>query len=152
MEKLVLMEALAEVTGAMRAGVPILPAQKNGETVNVPFSHLNRMERVGLLNTKVDWLLYSQFGVKSEDAWRIVQNAADGKPQDRWLEPVRGEHDHSSRPSLGELLKQCGTQPRSLEAEHGFGHESLAGALHGTNGLRQDGKAEMQRANDGRSM
>jgi hypothetical protein len=129
MEKLVLMEAFAEVTGVMRGSIQDRTAQNHVKTLDVPFSRLNRLDRIELLNTHVDWLLYSKHGLDSEQAWRIVENAADGRPQGQWLEPVRLDHHHSPRPSLGEILKNMQRQNRSA-----------------------DGKSERQQEDDGRSM
>ena len=106
MEKLVLMEAFAEVTGLMRGDVQDPSARNGGKTFDVPFSRLSRLEKTELLNTHVDWLLYSEFKLNSETAWRIVENAADGRPQEQWLEPVRLNHHESPRLSIGELLRR----------------------------------------------
>lgn len=123
MEKLVLMEAFAEVTGAMRAGVSFPLSEEGGKVAHVPFSHLSRREKVGLLNTAVDWHLYSQFGLKPDQAWQIVENAADGRPQDQWLEPVHARHDQPAQPCLRELLRRCATTEHSIQKENSYQHE-----------------------------
>ena len=98
MEELVLMEAFAEVTGAMQEGVLFPSLEQGSKEAHVPFSELSRREKVGLLNMAVDWLLYSDFGLRPEQAWRIVENASDGRPQDQWLEPVRARHEQPAQP------------------------------------------------------
>jgi hypothetical protein len=123
MEKLVLMEAFAEVKGAMREGVLFPPLEQGGKEAHVPFSELSRGEKVGVLNMAVDWLLYSHFGLRPEQAWRIVENASDGRPQDQWLEPVRARHEQPARPCLSELMKQCATTEHNIQRETNYQHE-----------------------------
>ena len=105
MERLVLLEAFAEVNDAMRSGVsfPTLEDQ----ITNIPFTQLPRSEKVELLNTSIDWCLYSHFDLRPEQAWRIVENASDGRPQREWLDPVLTRHQHSAQPCLSELMKRC---------------------------------------------
>jgi hypothetical protein len=123
MEKLVLMEAFAEVTGAMREGVLFPSLEQGSKEAHVQFSELTRREKVGLLNMAVDWLLYSHFGLRAEDAWRIVENASDGRPQDQWLEPVRARHEQAARPCLSELMKQGATTEHNIQRDKSYERE-----------------------------
>jgi hypothetical protein len=123
MEKLVLMEAFAEVTGAMREGVLFPLLERGRKDIQVPFSELSRRERVGLLNAAVDWPLYSHFGLKPEQAWRIVENASDGRQQDQWLEPVQARHAQPARPCLRELMERCATTEHSIQREKSYERE-----------------------------
>jgi hypothetical protein len=123
MEKLVQMEALAEVTSAMRAGITFPVSEPGSKDVHIPFSELPRREKVGLLNSAVDWPLYSHFGLGPEQAWRIVENAADGRPQDQWLEPVQARHDQPARPCLDEIMKRCATTEKNIQRGKNHEHE-----------------------------
>ncbi len=123
MERLLLMEAYAEVTDAMRNGVPYASTERGGQDANVPFSELSRREKVGLLNSAIDWPLYSHFGLKPEQAWRIVENASDGRPQDQWLEPVQVRREQPARPCLGEIMKRCATTEHKTQREKNYERE-----------------------------
>jgi hypothetical protein len=136
---LVQMEAMAEVTGVMRNGAAIEYSERSARYEEVAFGDLDRAGKVGLLEAAVDWNLYCGCGLPHETAERIIENAADGKPQDRWLEPLANEQalgaEHEAAiaetifglretfgptQSFAEFLASYGEpEPVNMEIEHG---------------------------------
>jgi hypothetical protein len=114
------MEAFADVTSAMRKGIPRAVSERDGKEGHASFSELHRREKIGLLNTAVDWHLYSQFGLKPDQAWRIIENAADGRPQDQWLEPVQPRHEPPERPNLDALLRRYAMTEHTIRTERNY--------------------------------
>ncbi len=115
-QRLVLMEAYAEVAAVMR-GIEFPFSEKGNKAVPVPFTELSRREKIGLLNTAVDWNLYSEVGLKSFQAWRIVENASDGRPQEQWLEPIQPRHEPPERPNLDALMRRYALPECAKKAE-----------------------------------
>ncbi len=60
---------------------------KDGERKRVPFESLDNAAKIGMLEACVEWNTYMDMGLEPEVGERIIENAARGKPQDRWLEP-----------------------------------------------------------------
>jgi hypothetical protein len=85
------MEALAEVTGVMRDGAQLIYSEATGKIENVPFSQLDREGKMELLAYGIDWAEYVNCGMEPIACDRIMMNAVDGKPQERWLEPIANE-------------------------------------------------------------
>jgi hypothetical protein len=84
MEKhLVLMEALADVAGAMRDAAQLIFSETTGKVESVPFSELDREGKEGLLALGIDWTEYVNLGMEPIECDRIVMNAVDGKPQEK---------------------------------------------------------------------
>ena len=145
MEKnLVLMEALAEVTGVMRDGAQLIFSETTGKAENVPFSQLDREGKLELLSYGIDWAEYVNCGMEPIESDRIIMNAVDGKPQEQWLEPIANEqqwiakqhatmHEETdkvrrsiaerecrSRPTLAQLLESFASrEPSCVEIEPG---------------------------------
>jgi hypothetical protein len=145
MEKnLVLMEALAEVTGVVRDGSQLIYSEATGKIENVPFSQLDREGKMELLACGIDWTEYVNCGMEPIACDRIMMNAVDGKPQELWLEPIANEErwiakqhttmhqetdtirksiaDRESRsnPTLAQLLERFASpEPACVEIDHG---------------------------------
>jgi hypothetical protein len=144
MEKLVRMEALAEVAEVMRDGAQLIFSEATGKVENVPFSELDREGREGLLAIGIDWTEYVNCGMEPIECDRIVMNAVDGKPQERWLEPIANEEQwiaeqdakmqeamdristaiaerkSRSSPTFAQLLESFASpEPASVEIDHG---------------------------------
>jgi hypothetical protein len=144
MENLVLMEALAEVAGVMRDGAQLSFSEATGKIESVPFSQLDREGKMELLSHGIDWTEYVNCGIEPIECDRIVMNAVDGKPQERWLEPIANEEqwiaeqrgtmhgeinkirqsiaESESRPNptFTELLERFASpEPACVEIDHG---------------------------------
>lgn len=144
MENLVRMEALAEVAEVMRDGAQLIFSEATGKFENVPFSELDREGREGLLAIGIDWTEYVNRGMEPIECDRIVMNAVDGKPQERWLEPIANEEqwiaeqdakmqeetdkvrtaiaERESRlnPTFAQLLERFASpEPARVEIDHG---------------------------------
>ncbi len=144
MENLVRMEALAEVAGVMREGAQLIFSETTGEVENVPFSRLDRDGKMELLAYGIDWTEYVNCGMEPVECDRIMMNAVDGKPQERWLEPIAneqqwiakqhatmheeteqfrrpiGERECRSRPTLAQLLESFASpEPSYLDIKCG---------------------------------
>jgi hypothetical protein len=91
MENLVRMEALAEVAGVMRDGAQLIYSEATGNVENVPFSQLDREGKMELLGYGINWTEYVNCGMEPIECDRLVMNAVDGKPRERWLEPIANE-------------------------------------------------------------
>jgi len=91
MKNLLLMETLAEVAGIMRCGAQLVFTEATGKIENIPFSQLDRQGKMELLAYGIDWTERINCGIEPIECDRIVMNAVDGKPQERWLEPVANE-------------------------------------------------------------
>ena len=91
MENLVRMEAMAEVAGVMRDGAQLVYSEATGNVENIPFSQLDREGKIELLAYGIDWTEYVNCGMEPIESDRIMMNAVDGKPQERWLEPIANE-------------------------------------------------------------
>jgi hypothetical protein len=91
MKSLLLMETMAEVEGIMRCGAQLVFSEVTGKIENIPFSQLDRQGKIELLAYGIDWTERVNCGMKPIDCDRIVMNAVDGKPQERWLEAIANE-------------------------------------------------------------
>jgi hypothetical protein len=91
MENLVRMESLAEAAEVVRDGAQFIFSEATGKVESVPFSQLDRQGQMELLAYGVDWTEYVNCGMEPIECDRIVMNAVDGKPQERWLEPIANE-------------------------------------------------------------
>lgn len=143
MRDLVLMEAMADVTGVMRDGAQLLFSETTGKFEHVAFADLSQPGRVAMLEALVDWNPYFDSGLLPEQAERIVENAADGKPQDRWLEPLANEEQRRTEreaamqeaifgirdsiakrqdaPCFSDLLESYAVaEPAGVEMQHGL--------------------------------
>ena len=144
MENLVRMEALAEVAGVMRDGSQLIFSEATGKVENVPFSRLDREGKMELLAYGIDWAEYVNCGMEPIESDRIIMNAVDGRPQERWLEPIANEEtwiagrdanmheetnkiqrsiterDSRSGPTLSQLLESFASpEPSCMEIDHG---------------------------------
>jgi len=144
MENLVRMEALAEVGAVMRDGAQLIFSEATGKVEKVPFSQLDRQGKMELLACGIDWAEYVNCGMEPIESDRIIMNAVDGRPQERWLEPIANEetwiagrdaklhektdtirksiaeHDSRSGPTLAQLLESFASpEPSCVPIEHG---------------------------------
>ena len=144
MENLVRMEALAEVAGVMSDGTQLIYSETTGKIENIPFSQLDREGKIELLAYGIDWTEYVNCGMEPIESDRIIMNAVDGKPQERWLEPIANElrwiaeqhatmneetdrirrsiaeNESRSNPTLAQLLERFASPEQScVEIENG---------------------------------
>ena len=138
------MEALAEVAEVMRDGAQLIFSEATGKVENVPFSELDREGKMELLAYGIDWTEYVNCGMEPIECDRIVMNAVDGKPQERWLEPIANEEqwiaeqdakmqeemdkirtsiaerESRSSPTFAQLLESFASpEPPCVEIDHG---------------------------------
>jgi hypothetical protein len=144
MQNPLLMQALAEVAGVMRDGAQLIFSEASGKVENVLFSQLDREGKMELLAYGIDWAEYVNCGIEPIACDRIMMNAVDGKPQERWLEPIANEEqwiaeqdakmqeavdristsiagrESRSSPTFAQLLESfAGPAPPCVEIEYG---------------------------------
>jgi hypothetical protein len=144
MQNPLLVEAVAEVAVVMRDGAQLIFSEATGKVENVSFSQLDREGKMELLAYGIDWSEYVNCGMEPIECDRIMMNAVDGKPQERWLEPIANEeqwvaeqdakvHDQTdkirtsiaeresrSSPTFAQLLESfAGPAPPCVEIDHG---------------------------------
>ncbi|MBP3958384.1 hypothetical protein J8F10_24305 [Gemmata sp. G18] len=90
--KLLFQEAVAEVQGNMEGG------RRDG----VLYSDLDHDGKLELLSFAIDWTDYVNRGMSEQTLNRIIENAVDGRPPERWQEPTLSEEKARSAEIGGE--------------------------------------------------
>jgi len=118
-----LMEAMATTKQATLEGGLSRYSEATGRFEIVPFSQLNRTERAAVLGASFEWNLFIEHGkVAPENLRRMIENAADGMPQERWLEePLvtdeqrHGEQEARMREAFGRICGSNGGHQRDTD-------------------------------------